>query len=262
MSLPEARNEILGRFTREAKPRLVQASRFADAKPMRLVPPPGTLVVYWTRPEVDLLDGLADALRAGDGRAVSALERGARGLVRLDEQPVEERYLDALRSAECVFDVQYRGKPLAENLALLYGNELGTATLSFLGGKILTADVRIIEYHLGQPTRRPRQKYLIAYQAPRLTELERAAIERLGRAEEGAVISPGAWPQENNQKPMTEVADVVACMVHETKKGFDPLIFEHLERRLESGELNPHAGVQELMRLRGEIVLRAMQRSR
>ena len=262
-SIEIARSEILSRFTREVTPRMVKfGSPSAKGRRPLLEPVAGSLVVYWTRPGNDLLVRLQKALQKGDRTALGKLSKQAEALIKVEEQPLVGRLVEELRAAECVFDVRHRGKALAENRTLLYGNEFSTATLSFLGGTLATGDIRILEYHRGTPARAPRFEYLICHRVAELTTLERAAVNKLAKAETGAVIVPGAWPDENKQKPMTEVADVVACMVDDAKKGFDPGIFEHLEEQLATGKIDPHAAVQELIKLRFEIVQRAMRRTR
>src|SRR6185503_20482894 len=98
----------------------------------RLAPLPGTLVLYFASPDLELLDELDSALRAVQKSALTKLDAKARALVAVKDQPLAGRYVDAVLSAECVFDVQYQGKPLAENLALLYGNRFSTVTLAYL----------------------------------------------------------------------------------------------------------------------------------
>lgn len=257
--LTQLTGSIRGRQQQTVKPIVLTLDELNDSgEAAAIVPPRGTIVIYFAAQNDATVDSITTALSARDSVQLQSLGREALQRFRTAPRLPEDQVVNALTSVECLFTVSYAGRTVVEHIGLLPGQTFGTRTLAYIGSPTNDADFQITEFRASTNT--PSYKYLIAKRAPVLTELERSVLNRLPVERQGLTVG-GLLAADTFQ----EVADVVKNMVNdaerqkEGKKGIRFDLLDEISNQLQAGTLDPTATVQALMNAREQLVLRSMQ---
>lgn len=101
-------------------------------------------------------------------------------------------------------------------------------------------------------------RYLIAIRPPVLTDLEKAALERLPA--ELVELTIGGSVETEKEDTMKKVADAAAEMVRREKTTWHkPGILDFLEDQLEAQSISPNASAALLMQAREELIIRSQK---
>ena len=160
------------RHIRKSNPAVLTCDLEGDSR--TLLPPPGSVALFFAKKHSDLLRELEYSYVAND------LER-LRSLEETIEQDLESRPVITLEQAvskfiegPSYFDFSYGSRTLASNLGLTNGVDFGSLVLAYNGGKLNAQDFTIVEYN-----KRDTQEYdfLVVKRQPILTDFETKALE-------------------------------------------------------------------------------------
>ncbi|SFK08496.1 MULTISPECIES: hypothetical protein [Amycolatopsis] len=134
-----------------------------------LLPPTGSVVVYFGDPTAPAWRDLRDAVTRQDWEKLrdSTASRVAKGWTD-----------DDVLASPVYFDVRCAGRTLIQQMALLAGHPYGTLTFPYTGGLIEDTDFEIVEYHRTRDV--SSLGYVFARRAPELTPLEQRLVATLG----------------------------------------------------------------------------------
>jgi hypothetical protein len=152
-SITNLRNSLLERTLRFVKPQIMTLDDIDDSgDAIAIVPPPGSIVVYYAARGEEIIDRLSVALSTRDNSQLSVLGNKARK--QFNDQPrlSETQILEEISSVPCLFDVRYGRKTVAENVGLFGSNSFGTVTLTYIGGPIADEDFQLVEYCISNDT--------------------------------------------------------------------------------------------------------------
>ncbi|MFC9892555.1 hypothetical protein ACFVMC_02560 [Nocardia sp. NPDC127579] len=170
-----------------AKPSIETATVPSDvdgAPVSGLLPPAGTVVVYFGHRAAPEWQRLRELITRGDWAGLRACARA--------EEPVEVSEESAL-SSPMHFEVRCAGRTLAERAVLPQQRAYGTLTFPYTGGVIPDSDFEIVEYRQPEVPAELELDYVIVRRSPELSDLER---QLLGAIDPGLrEIHVGArWP--------------------------------------------------------------------
>jgi hypothetical protein len=232
-----------------------------DKDVVSVVPPRSSVVVYYAPAASGFIRDLAAAFSTSDERHLRTIGREMRASFDAQPKLSEKQALERLRAAECLFDVRYSSKTIAENFGLIGQLRFATVTLSYIGIEAIENDFKILEYITARTT--PGYEYLIARRAPVLTDLEKAALKKVPN--ELLEITVGKPVASDTMK---EVADFIAREVEKAKQtrgcmGIPESIdLQELGRMLQSGTINPTGTAHALMRAREDLFFRSQHQER
>ena len=242
--------------TRVIEPRVIDVGRIqpkrrtlAEWKELEAVmPPPGSMVLYYATSESKIIEDLASALIKGGGQSLGF--RAGECPVPLESTKVGS--ISALGS--CSFNVWCRGKLVAEAVELTPGSKLGTLTFAAPTNPSVDQYLRITERSNGHDMG---YQYLVSLQAQPLTAIERLV---LGEISQDMFINVSA-AIPGTQEAQDAVANAAQKMVDDAKKGGPTTPKEiqmgmerQLEELLQHGAVSTSASAHELMRIRQEYL--------
>ena len=163
------------RLARKYSP-VVLTLEFRDDEEVDLiVPPPGTVVLFFATKGSRLLRNLESAFAQRSLSRLVQLGTEIRDLVQRREVISVPAVVDALIDAPVYFECRYSGKTLARNVGLVNGVEIGSLTFAYNGGRLRDEDFQLVEYY--RPGARAELDYLIVKSPPRLTDLEQEVLK-------------------------------------------------------------------------------------
>ena len=229
-----------------------------------LIPPRGTIVIYYAAADSKVLDDLARAFLAENVHEVRSIARELQSNSSSRPRLSEEEALRGLHGADCLFDVRYRGKTIADLLGLYGGLRFATTTLSYIGGPTVRDDFQIVQYL--KTKEHPGYKFLITIRPPVLTALEQAVIEKI--PVEMLEVTVGRPMAADTAK---EVADAVreaaekAVRDKRARENGGPTpestrLLHEIEEMLKAGTIGPTETAEALMRARHELLFRSIDR--
>jgi hypothetical protein len=140
-----------------------------------LKPLPGSVTILWASRGSELLRHIENAYASRDIETLRTLgERVARDTLRRSVISIREA-VDQLIDAPVYFEFRYNGKTQARNLALINGIDIACLPFPYNGGRLREDDFTIVEYY--RPRHRAEYDYFVLIAPPRLTELEKIALE-------------------------------------------------------------------------------------
>jgi hypothetical protein len=135
-------------------------------------------MLFWARHGSGLIPALERAYATGDEVALRKLSKDfAKEFKRRPVVPVKEG-VEKLLSSPMYFDLLYGSKQLISRLALPEGIDYGAVGFAFNGGALNDSDFKILEYR--RPYERLRYDTLLVKVYPKLTAIEREALELVG----------------------------------------------------------------------------------
>ncbi|MDQ3825080.1 MAG: hypothetical protein M3326_12785 [Actinomycetota bacterium] len=254
--LSEVEQEIFDRPLTILKPRTVCLE--LEMHEMPLLPPPGTLVVYYGASDFVEFDELEGALVRGDRGILGMLHQRAESFRQgQPETRTDLEILEEVREAPLLFSVRYKRRTLTERAGLNHGQSFGTLTFPFVGLQLDPAEFEVVEHR--RVSGEVMYRYLVAYRPPRLTDLERRVLERIPTDIVDITIAPST-----SSDTFKQVADIVEKAArdalaekHARTGGCPDLRLDRFDSRLREHDLNPYASVQELVRARRELMARS-----
>lgn len=173
----------VSRVIRKIKPKIINwESLENDPKYFGLKPPEGSVTLYWAPKKSGVIQELEDAYNAHD---VNQLDKVL--MKKLVDAYKSRTFIDNIEKAVSMlvdspvyFDFVYSSKVLGQNLWIeLDDRGVGSLYFPYNGGTILNEDFVILEHSKPDLERMQLYDYLIIKAPPKLTDAERAALDKV-----------------------------------------------------------------------------------
>lgn len=214
-----------------------------------LSPVKGSIVLFWGRPDSDVISQLEKAYASGDRRTLRKLSDDA--AKQMERYPVAslEDGVEAVLASPMYFDLVYGSKELARSLVLPDGIEYGAIAFAYNGGEIDEKAFRLVQHTAGD--NEVEYRTLLVRVAPDLSQLEREALAAVPADQRFVNIG------EASVCPAATVALVTIVVALVTKAG----MWDEMRTRLDEVTLSDSqirtlgslATARELVALRREV---------
>ncbi|WP_340062983.1 hypothetical protein [Ascidiimonas aurantiaca] len=147
----------------------------------------GSITLFWGYKKESFINELRNAYVKYDGNTLDSLQKKIAKQFTRNGVPTSATLMKDVLEADTLFDFEYNGKQLANNLWLSKKYNIGSLVFPYNGGYISDSLFSIKEHNINDEC--SNYDYFIVINPPRLSRIERAALDLVPKAQSEINIS-------------------------------------------------------------------------